>query len=320
MDFNLKKEELSRLIDQCLTPLITGDYVLWGLPNYRNEGDVLIWQGTLDYLKGIPFRCLGTHRFDEYIYIPLKKDTVILIFGGGYFGDTWRSSWEKVVNTLVLYPDNPIVLLPQSIHYESAILLSKDRDKLSQCKHLTICARDIDSFVFAKEKFPSHQVFLVPDMAFHITSLKSKDNHGNGVLYIKREDKELVPIPDQELLINADAVSDWPSVRGYPSLFFSLGVYSILRRFWRIPVFHRLCEEWITRTYRPLMLYKAVRFLAPYEVIITTRLHAAILSLMMGKRVYCLDNFYGKLSALHRTWLQDCEAISMIKRSDFSDE
>lgn len=320
MDFSLKTKELSRLINQSLNPLITGDYVLWGLPNYRNEGDVLVWQGTLEYLKSVPFKCLGTRRFDEYIYIPLKKETIILILGGGYFGDTWRPAWKNVVSSLVLYPDNPIILLPQSIHYESAVLLSKDRDKLSQCKHLTICARDIDSFDFAKDNFPSHQVLLVPDMAFHITSLKSKNNPRKGILYIKRTDKEFVPIQDQKLLNTADAVSDWPSVHWYPALFFSLGIYSILRRLWRIPVIHHLCEGWLKCTYRPLMIHNAVRFLSPYTVIITTRLHAAILSLMMGKRVYCLDNSYGKLSALYRTWFQDCDALSMIKDSDLVDE
>lgn len=313
MEFTQIKKNLSNQIDRQLTSLITSDYVLWGLPNYRNEGDVMIWQGTLDFLETIPHRCTDAQFYDEYRFIPLPKDTVILIMGGGYFGDLWRKAWEYVVNTICQYPDNPIVILPQSIHYQSEETLFSDKELLSRCRHLTICVRDMNSFVFAHEHFRSHQVLLVPDMAFHINDSKWRRKPGKGILYLKREDKEFVPMQDQSISKTADLVSDWPSIKGYRTLDFCCFVYSKLRRFWSRPIIHHLSVLWMNRTYRPLMIRHAVEFINPFEEIHTTRLHAMILSLMMDKKVHYLDNVYGKLSSLHHTWLRDCDNLDIIE-------
>ncbi len=309
MEFNAIKQRLSDLIDTSIRPLISGDYVFWGLPNYRNEGDVLIWQGTREFLGTIPHRCIGTHFYDEYQYQELPKDTVILIFGGGYFGDTWRRAWEYVVNTVSLYPDNPIVFLPQSIHYQSEELLTHDREMLAKCKQLTICARDGGSYDFANKHFARHRVLLVPDMAFYIKKIVCDKCEGKSSLYIKREDKESVPLRNQSLINDVNLISDWPSIQGYASLSFCLTVYAKLRRFWSRPFPHYLSVRWMDWFYRPIMLRHAVRFIAPFREIYTTRLHGAILALMMGKKVHYHDNTYGKLSNLHHTWLQECDNL-----------
>ena len=309
MEFNSIKHSLSDLIDKSITPLITGNYVFWGLPNYPNEGDVLIWQGTRSFLKTIPHRCVGTLFYDEYQYRELAKDTVILIMGGGYFGDTWRKAWEYVVNTVSLYPDNPIVFLPQSIHYQSDEFLSRDREMLAKCKHLTICARDKSSYDFARNHFGQHRILLVPDMAFYIKDFNCKKRKGKGSLYIKREDKESVPLKNQSLLNDVDLITDWPSIKGYASLTFCFSVYAKLRRFWSRPFPHYLSVCWMEWVYRPIMIRHAIRLLKPFRDVYTSRLHGALLALMMGKNVHYLDNTYGKLSNLHHTWLLECDNL-----------
>ena len=80
-------ENLKELIRKELASRIDADYVLWGLPYHTNIGDTLIWEGELEFLKSIPHKCLGTCGWNEYAFEPLKEDTIILIHGGGYFGD-----------------------------------------------------------------------------------------------------------------------------------------------------------------------------------------------------------------------------------------
>ena len=131
MDSEKKRVQLATIIRNKLGALIDADYVLYGLPNYRNEGDVLIWQGTLDFLETIPHKCLDYCFYDQYGFKDIPEDVIILIIGGGYFGDIWRKAWENVVNFVKNYPDNKIIFLPQSIWYESEDCLNDDRETLS---------------------------------------------------------------------------------------------------------------------------------------------------------------------------------------------
>ena len=56
------KEKIERLraeIEKQLIPLIDSDYVLWDLPYHTNIGDTLIWQGEWNFLRKLPYKCLG---------------------------------------------------------------------------------------------------------------------------------------------------------------------------------------------------------------------------------------------------------------------
>jgi pyruvyl transferase EpsO len=52
-------------------------------------------------------------------------------------------------------------------------------------------------------------------------------------------------------------------------------------------------------------LARGVRLLAPARAVITDRLHAHILCLLLGIPNVLLDNIYGKLRAFHETWTAD---------------
>lgn len=80
-------ETLREKIRDSLSPLITHDYVLLDLPYYDNIGDTLIWKGTREFLKTLPYKCLYYASKDSFHYRDLSPDTVILLSGGGQF---WR--------------------------------------------------------------------------------------------------------------------------------------------------------------------------------------------------------------------------------------
>lgn len=309
--------DLQLIIKRELAPLITNDYVLWGLPYYSNIGDTLIWEGELEFLKSIPHKCIDTCGWDGYRIKPLSKDTVILITGGGYFGDVWRMAWDNVMNTIEYYPDNPIIILPNTIFYQSKDIMRNDAERMSRLKKLTICVRDNVSYTIAKANF-RNKVRLVPDMAFYIDSNYLKQwckTETDRVLYLKRIDKEL---GKTEVNIGNDKVDvhDWPTMECTPNLtervFGKISSYSHsskLKHLLGEMILHKSEEFFAYNFYRKNLTRRGVEFISRYCEVYTTRLHVMILSVLLEKKVYYIDNCYGKLSSFYDTWLADCDGV-----------
>ncbi len=318
MDYIRKINELKSIIKREITPLITSDYVLWGLPYYPNIGDTLIWEGELEFLKSIPYKCLGICGWDEYKRLPLKKDTVILITGGGYMGDIWRKAWDSVMNTIEQYPDNPIVILPNTIFYNAHEIMCSDAERMAKLKKLTICVRDKVSFQISKDNF-KNEVCLVPDMAFYISLdylNRWRISEMDKVLFLKRMDKELANV---DVCIEAKHVDvrDWPTMDSCASIgerFFYKSRALCSKTENVLTCLHPFAE-WLEHklgycVYRKCMTRRGVQFVSQYKEIYTTRLHVMILSVLLGKNVYFIDNSYGKLSSFYNAWLENCENVN----------
>ena len=315
-----KVKQLASLAEEKLLPLIDHDYVLYGLPYYTNIGDTLIWEGTLELLKKVPFKCKGVCGWNEYPTSNLAGDSIILIQGGGYFGDVWRNGWLYVLEGIRQYKNNKIIVLPQSIHYNDDALADEDAKYLAEFKRLIICVRDNQSYDYAKSHF-SNEVLLMPDMAFCIN--KAYLDHWtvpatDKVLLLKRCDKELasdnIVIPETNV-----EVHDWPTMESETqaeSRFkWVIDRLRIRQRKW--PKLKSLCQRMIDslyyRFFRKQMTSRGVSFLSSYQRIYTTRLHVLILSVLLGKEVYIIDNSYGKLSGCYDTWLKDVDGVCVFE-------
>lgn len=312
-----KIKELRGIIEREVSPLITGDYVFWGLPYYSNIGDTLIWEGELEFLKSLPHNCIGTCAWNNYKVRQLSTDTTMLITGGGYFGDTWRNGWKYVLDCIENYPDNRIVLFPNTIYYKDKALMADDSRRMSRLKNLVICARDKVSYQIAKENF-SNEVRLVPDMAFCISLpyLEQWRKPSNGrTLFLKRIDKELgngkVGLSGKDV-----DVRDWPTMDGKPqwqdyAFYASMIVKKGVSK--HIPFLSGIGERLVDWTayniYRTHLTRMGVEFVSPYKDIITTRLHVMILATLLGQKVEFVDNSYGKLSSFYNSWLSDADNV-----------
>ena len=311
-----KIRQLATIIDETILPLISSDYVLWGLPYYINPGDTFIWNGALEMLKGCKYKCVGTCGWADYKYMPLKKDTVILIIGGGFFGDVWRQAWDNVMNTITLYPDNPIVILPQSIYYQSQEIADSDAARLAKLKKLTICVRDQKSYDYGCKQF-SNPVILVPDLAFHMNIRKLKSYEvaeTEKILYLKRQDKEF-PSGKADITGRDVEIKDWPAMTPGVSPSFSMKltnkIIAVAAKF--LPrKMNKKFYTWIMKhIHRNLITKEAVAFISQYKTICSTRLHVMILSFLLDKNTLIMDNSYGKVSGCYLTWLQDCDNIKI---------
>ncbi len=314
MEQREKIGQLRREIERALLPLIDRDYVLFGLPYYNNIGDTLIWEGELSLLNQVPYRCIGQCGWNKYPETPITdKNTLILITGGGYMGDTWPKAWMQVLDCLQKNPQNKIILLPNTLYYADRALAAADAEILNRCEDLTLCMRDSRSMQLAREYFPDVKSILVPDMAFCINPdylNKWKVTSSGKDLLLKRLDKELSDTPIPDALAGVDCeVRDWPTMERL--LDGEKWFLRVLRRVDRLGNRFPSLKSWRDSMYkiwyRPMMTKIGVEFVSSYEKIYTTRLHVMILSILLGKEVYLIDNSYGKLSTFYHTWLEDCQ-------------
>jgi exopolysaccharide biosynthesis predicted pyruvyltransferase EpsI len=75
---------------------------------------------------------------------------------------------------------------------------------------------------------------------------------------------------------------------------------------------NKMIDYYAEYIYKPLHIRIGVRFLSGYNRIYATRLHAAILSVLLCKPFTFLDNSYGKNRSFYETWLSDVEEIRFI--------
>lgn len=293
-----------------LSKLIDGDYVLWDVPYYSNIGDILIWKGTIDILKKLSFRCIEQSSKETCRFPKLSSETVILLSGGGNFGDLYPVHQHFKNDVIERYPDNRIIVLPQSIWYESEGARDKDFAILKKHKKLTICVRDRYSYDILASELPG-KVEMLPDMAFGLAvDAECNPNDKGKILFLKRRDLELSEDATYKGIETMNVeVRDWPTFETSP--FYQKIMYGLVRCSIRMKynLIKRITDFYGKTIYRPLMVKTGMKFLSQYSKIYTTRLHVMILGHLLGKEIYFIDNITGKLSAFSNTWLKDAKNV-----------
>lgn len=313
-----KKQQLMNIIKQELTSYIDNDYVFFDLPYYNNLGDTLIWEGTKCFLKTLPYRCLYSTDIYYYVKRRLSKDTIILLQGGGNFGDLYREHSvfrKKIIET---YPENRIIVLPQSVYYNNNKLIQEDAFFYALHKNVIICARDNYSYNFLKEHF-KNKILLVPDMAFFINLKKYKIPRSEyKILFLKRSDKEFHKESQYNGVPPSAEVHDWPTIE-HDMIRYKLidrVFYPVKFLFMMLGYKYRKLAEDFKRDkfYRESYVQIGINFISRYSVVYTTRLHAMILAVLLNKTVILLDNSTGKLCNFYSTWLTDLDNLYKVNR------
>jgi pyruvyl transferase EpsO len=313
MGFSEKINILKTEITNKLKPLITDDCCLLELPYYTNIGDILIWQGTEDFLKSLNVYCKYKASSVTFNRNKIASDIIILLQGGGNFGDLWDGSQPFRCKIIKEYPDNPIIILPQTVFYSNRECLISDAELFNKHKNITICAREKESYKILTKYFTNNTILLVPDMAFCISSnklKKYKNKQINKTLFLKRNDRELNNSINYADYIESKSmrIADWPSMeKRMISKFF---LWRCLRLSHRLPVpFSKITDIYASYFFKSAMIKTGVKFITKYEKIYTTRLHAAILCCLLEKPFTFFDNSYGKNGSFFETWLSDLDDV-----------
>lgn len=315
MDFEQKINDLRQIIHNSLSTLIDHDYLLVDVPYHGNIGDTLIWQGELDFLKHLPVRCLEMFSLWTDRYVDASNETIILMHGGGNFGDVWRTMQEYRLEIIKRYIRNKIIIFPQTVYYKDENLCKHDAEMMSRHPNLTICARDQISYQYLKQHF-KNKILLVPDMAFcidlnHLRSWQIPET--DRVLYVQRSDHELSA--DSPRIKDAE-VKDWPTFDSntLPSAIFSLLIRTYRHLKFGRSIQRRLIDLYADRVVKPHYIKRGVRFVSQYRTIYTTRLHVFILAILLQKPIHIIDNSYGKNKNFYNSWLSDLEQVKLITK------
>ena len=107
-------------IKDTLTFLLDNDYIFIDLPYYSNIGDSLIWKGTETLLASLPHKCLYRASCKTFRHIDISENVIIIMMGGGNWGDLYLIHNEFRKRIVQSYPNNKIIILPQTVYYEGA--------------------------------------------------------------------------------------------------------------------------------------------------------------------------------------------------------
>jgi|SRR5690606_16960408 len=330
IDFKNKSkiEDLRNTVREALCNAINDDFVLLDVPNHRNIGDLLIWQGELEFLKEIPFNMTYSSNIFTHKDEKIKENSVILLHGGGNFGDVWRLNQDFRNSIIKKFQRNRIIVFPQTIHYENKNFIEEDAELYNSHPDLTICARDNVSYKFAQKHFDRCKVLKLPDMAFFLDYQEHQVYEPTGrTLVLKRLDKELGSLNLIETTLEKLGgktkveIGDWPgflesgTFKRRVQYYLIKGETILSKTLKDLPVLGQMVHDehgLKGKDYKSKLIKKGVDFINQYDTIYSTRLHGFILSVLLNKEVNIFDNSYGKNRNFFETWLTEFENVKLL--------
>ncbi|REC49610.1 polysaccharide pyruvyl transferase family protein [Chryseobacterium pennipullorum] len=323
-------ENLRAVVRKVLNQNIDGDYVLLDVPNHSNIGDTLIWEGELKYLEELKYKCLYTSNIFTYDSKKVPKNAIILLHGGGNFGDVWSMNQKYRNQVITDFPNNKIIIFPQTLHYHNEQNAINDSKLYKKHPNLIICTRDQVSLEIAQKYFPSNNIYMLPDMAFfNDFSEFVSTSKTNKTLLLERMDKELGNVAllqkQLETLHKSETkieVKDWPGFYKQGTLqqkadnLYNFAEIVGSKILLKSPLKFLVNDAHGLRgkRYKERRIKTGIKFINHYDVVYSTRLHGFILAVLLNKKVFIFDNSYGKNKNFFETWLKDFENVKLISK------
>ncbi|KYK81349.1 polysaccharide pyruvyl transferase YvfF [Aggregatibacter actinomycetemcomitans serotype e str. SC936] len=288
-------------------------------PLHLNVGDLLIYHGTEQFFTdhNIHVR-LKRSEYDtniDEIKQKITPNTTILLHGGGNFGDLYpqhQNLREAIVQT---FPNNRIIVLPQTLFYKNPKTLEKSTALFRQHPDCHLLARD-ERTAKDFEAF-SPNVYLSPDMAHELYgTLPTKNTHTGKALYFLRKDIEASDI-EKNITAQLPAgshIKDWDDI-------LSKRDSLVLALSWRLAKFankYRLCwlkdlVQFVWKNYTLRIVKRVAQDFLGYDNITTTRLHGHIFSSLLEIPNVVCDNTYGKNTGYANLWTKGLDFVTFYK-------
>jgi len=268
--------------------------------SYNNLGDQAIAYAMSEFLK---------NEFKDYKYIEvsdneivrnikyIRKNTnskdIICLTGGGNMG-TIYPRYEAIRRMIIKnFPNNKIVIFPQTIDYENNKYGKKEFEKSKKIynKHrkLLICARENRSYKIMKEAY--NNVILVPDIVLYLI--------GRIRLNIEKNDKTGICLRgDKESILSQNIIN---AIRKIPD---KKNITTLSN------------EKYINKDVRKKKIYNKLKEFGECKYVITDRLHGMIFSSIVNVPCIAIDNSNKKISGVYNMARDNLKNVILYKKCE----
>lgn len=280
--------------EKLFTPNRKPAFILFNSPDYTNLGDHAIALAERNMFKRIfpdiefiEISCEQYIKENLLIQNVIQEQDILLISGGGYLGSLWLWLEDITRNIISQYPENKIIVLPQTLFFEQSHIGDTERlafaDTFNGHKDLTVMLRDKASYQLSSQLLgPSVKKMLFPDMVLSL-EYEGNDNRSGSLVCI-REDKEATGV-------QKEIIMDFLKKNGVEAEEFTTIA----------------CEN-VFLDNRKEYLEKLIKKIGCAKVVVTDRLHAMLFCVITNTPCIAFDNMSGKLSEAYQ-WIKDKQYI-----------
>lgn len=282
--------------------------ILIGSPDHGNLGDHAIALSEQDYFKKYfpdygfvdcikPFAMGCMDLLKKWV----RKNDIICITGGGWLGTIARHNEDFVRRIIKTFPDNPIVILPQTVFYQDDIYYSIEGSRIYESHpRLLFCVREENSYNYIIENHfvDKSRAFLMPDFVLLYHGYNDySGKRGNIVNICLRDDNEKV-IKSSKSEDIFEAANNFATVR---KLTTHLGTAKVSTKDREKAVLTKLSE------------------ISKGRLLITDRLHAMIFAAITGTPCLAFDNATHKVRGVYK-WINKLDYIRLARDDESIEE
>lgn len=270
--------------------------ILFGSPIHGNLGDHAISCAERAFIEN-QFPNCGIIEISSlsYLYAPneyqkvIHTDDVLLITGGGFLGDLWENEDRFVKTIIQAFPNNSVIIMPQSVFFCDEKKLIETRLFLKDYPNLFLFAREGNSFKVFCELYDKNRVFLVPDAVLSLEWKNVSNSPRNGVILCFRKDKEKTMGSSLESMICEALNSNSVNYKYIDTV--EAGIISFKSR--------------------NKHLRKKLDSFSKTQLVITDRLHGMLFSVITHTPCIAIDNLSQKISGVYE-WIKELPYVSII--------
>ena len=271
--------------------------LLIGTPIHDNLGDHLIAMSEKDLLRElypkyklfeIPTEMFRLYKHEIIKYI--DKKALVFISGGGWMGNIWESDELLMQDIVYSFKENKTFIFPQTIFYDKNLnnyfkILNLAKQCYAKCDNLVISVRDNHSYEVAEKmlRIPKERIYSLPDVVLvYNQSLNKKQKKEIGAICIRKDcEKNNIKITD-----------DFIEKELYKKNLKVCKTDTILKTF-------------LSVKNREQVINKKLQEFSTYSLIITDRLHAMIMAVLVNTPCIVMDNRTGKVKGVYQLWLKN---------------